>query len=139
MGSATADGLRDAEASGDDDAGHARGGPVTFSSPFCARALQRGAGRCGTPLDQYAAKVLQLRRIAVSCGAGATGLEPATSGVTGRRSNQLSYAPRARGNSSALPPGPSRGVPAPDRNLAIRAGFTVASTDLSPEVGQCPM
>ena len=40
---------------------------------------------------------------------GATGLEPATSGVTGRRSNQLSYAPRARGNSSALPPGPSRG------------------------------
>ena len=29
-------------------------------------------------------------------GAGATGLEPATSGVTGRRSNQLNYAPEGR-------------------------------------------
>jgi hypothetical protein len=29
--------------------------------------------------------------------AGATGLEPAASGVTGRRSNQLNYAP-AKGN-----------------------------------------
>ncbi len=27
--------------------------------------------------------------------AGVTGLEPATSGVTGRRSNQLSYTPNA--------------------------------------------
>ena len=32
--------------------------------------------------------------------AGATGLEPATSGVTGRRSNQLSYAPS--GNAADL-------------------------------------
>ena len=37
---------------------------------------------------------------------GATGLEPATSGVTGRRSNQLSYAPRASRENSALPPDP---------------------------------
>src|SRR5947209_1087156 len=29
--------------------------------------------------------------------AGATGLEPAASGVTGRRSNQLSYAPAGNG------------------------------------------
>src|SRR6266536_1113570 len=35
-----------------------------------------------------------------SDGTGATGLEPATSGVTGRRSNQLSYAPERVGTAS---------------------------------------
>src|SRR5207247_4147713 len=35
--------------------------------------------------------------------AGATGLEPAASGVTGRRSNQLSYAPRASTRAALLP------------------------------------
>ena len=34
-----------------------------------------------------------LKRQAFLFLAGATGLEPATSGVTGRRSNQLNYAP----------------------------------------------
>ena len=38
----------------------------------------------------------------LSLGAGATGLEPATSGVTGRRSNRLSYAP-VRDDSMAAP------------------------------------
>ena len=32
--------------------------------------------------------------------AGVTGLEPAASGVTGRRSNQLSYTPFAKGQAS---------------------------------------
>jgi hypothetical protein len=31
--------------------------------------------------------------------AGRTGLEPATSGLTGQRSNQLNYRPRKKGNS----------------------------------------
>jgi hypothetical protein len=38
--------------------------------------------------------------------AGATGLEPAASGVTGRRSNQLSYAPA--GNGADLRPAPGQ-------------------------------
>ena len=48
--------------------------------------------------------------------AGATGLEPATSGVTGRRSNQLSYAPATvdRGETSYLgAQGVSSNSPAP--------------------------
>ena len=35
--------------------------------------------------------------------AGATGLEPAASGVTGRRSNQLSYAPEGSAGLKARP------------------------------------
>src|SRR3981081_1769482 len=50
--------------------------------------------------------------------AGATGLEPAASGVTGRRSNQLSYAPgkalifglslRVRWDTTRIPPSQDR-------------------------------
>ena len=45
--------------------------------------------------------------------AGATGLEPATSGVTGRRSNQLSYAPAAstRAGSRTPPAGECQANP----------------------------
>ena len=42
--------------------------------------------------------------------AGATGLEPATSGVTGRRSNQLSYAPTTLDLQRELLPFPPEGV-----------------------------
>ena len=37
--------------------------------------------------------------------AGLTGLEPATSCVTGRRSNQLNYNPARKGPAKALEPG----------------------------------
>jgi hypothetical protein len=65
--------------------------------------------------------------------AGATGLEPATSGVTGRRSNQLSYAPSAS-TGAAIPyrsgrPAlflPPRGVKRRRRNLCCDAVIRAA-------------
>src|SRR4029079_2821234 len=54
-------------------------------------------------------------------GTGATGLEPATSGVTGRRSNQLNYAPERREIVAAVPgPGRSPGVSADFRGESRR-------------------
>ena len=71
--------------------------PATSSlakCPFCRSfawqttghdwATKRGSASCWTTEHTH----LQALRVA-----GATGLEPATSGVTGRRSNQLNYAP----------------------------------------------
>ena len=53
--------------------------PATCAeAPGCCVLLGAGAGRSGGLSDAEA---------------GATGLEPATSDVTGRRSDQLSYAP----------------------------------------------
>ena len=41
--------------------------------------------------------------ILMTCMAGVTGLEPAASGVTGRRSNQLSYTPEMVGGKGLEP------------------------------------
>jgi hypothetical protein len=59
-----------------------------FSSGLldCARSQTEFSKSLATPLR---------RRRPTTVLAGATGLEPATSGVTGRRSNQLNYAPEA--------------------------------------------
>ena len=63
--------------------------PLAPASSLASRAV------AGPPLKETAPDAAPTRRVLSrrSRGAGATGLEPATSGVTGRRSNRLSYAP----------------------------------------------
>src|SRR5438045_8830568 len=67
------------------------------------RGLPRNAGWCSVALGLSGWEVLGALTLGRATGAGcrkarATGLEPATSGVTGRRSNQLNYARwRSRG------------------------------------------
>ncbi len=52
--------------------------------------------------------------------AGVTGLEPATSGVTGRRSNQLSYTPaKSAGRMYAPPFAKSRRRPSAARYVTL--------------------
>ena len=57
----------------------------TFLCPFC------------TPIE-----FRQFQVTLLECMAGTTGLEPATSAVTGQRSNQLSYVPRLSRNNLRL-------------------------------------
>ena len=45
----------------------------------------------------------EIKRTLTSGVAGVTGLEPATSGVTGRRSNQLSYTPNGDSKRFKIP------------------------------------
>ncbi len=58
-------------------------------SPLGTSAQTTGGQEDKTPDE----KEVESPQVQAQRGAGATGLEPATSGVTGRRSNQLSYAP----------------------------------------------
>ena len=52
------------------------------------------AGMMDTHLDTNEKKRLTNMANPLDLLAGATGIEPATSGVTGRRSNRLNYAPK---------------------------------------------
>jgi hypothetical protein len=70
--------------------------------------------------------------------AGATGLEPATSGVTGRRSNQLSYAPAALDPQRALLVFPPKGVKyAQQRGATPSRSEWWAMRDLNPRPPRC--
>ena len=56
------------------------------------RKVNMGVAKTSRPMWQQIAITNNVNDIGCWV-AGATGLEPAASGVTGRRSNQLSYAP----------------------------------------------
>src|SRR3954462_10954844 len=66
---------------------------ATVWSPFFLRGPSEGVRRGRALAGRSTGKVLQASGFDRLDRTGATGLEPATSGVTGRRSNQLSYAP----------------------------------------------
>ena len=99
-----------------------------------AGALRIAAEPCGAALARNVAKVLHLQTVADECVTGATGLEPATSGVTGRRSNQLSYAPvggtvwQPRIRTEAGPTSDPQTAFDPDRNWPEKRVFAWAST-----------
>ncbi len=74
-----------------------RGRPETYSDAPKLIRIVGVVSECGRrAVNPIVYRALKCTPTALECPltrAGATGLEPATSGVTGRRSNQLSYAP----------------------------------------------
>ena len=70
----------------------------------CGAVLTERSGPAGAMRRQHAGSERQgLSDRDEDEVAGVTGLEPATSGVTGRHSNQLSYTPGARQGAPARP------------------------------------
>ena len=64
-------------------------GPESLFPGNCMDNVVKNAGKCGADFAKPA--------IARDCVAGSTGLEPAASGVTGRRSNQTELRPPESG------------------------------------------
>ena len=95
-----------------------------YSLSRLSMPLPRRDARIAAPGSFETTTCRQQRGVTAGLGAerivaGATGLEPATSGVTGRRSNQLSYAPATvdRGATSYLG---TRGVSSNSRHPRVR-------------------
>src|SRR4051812_46259536 len=93
--------------------------PTAISGARPSSAIHWGAARRDRSLVVgWASKFasLEVRGLQRDRATGATGLEPATSGVTGRHSHQLSYAPLALAQYR-------RGRPARRRGAALHQGF----------------
>jgi hypothetical protein len=81
--------------------------------------------RCKRPRSAIRRSKIAQIALCSNFEAGATGLEPATSGVTGRRSNQLSYAPRGALQYGKAPPAaPAGEISDSGATLVATSGFS---------------